>query len=629
MCGILGGVADKKVLNDLSLNAALNRMKNRGPDDSGLLLFNQAYNDILVLGHTRLSIIDLTSAGHQPMKSQSGRFTVTYNGEIYNYKELRLELSKLGCNFVTNSDTEVLINAWETWGESCLNKLDGMYAFSIFDSQSNSIFCVRDPFGIKPLFFIQDENEFYFASDLDALFTLSSKKKYLDHQKAYEYLNYGVYDDDERTFYSHSKKLMPGELLQYDLNKRQIIKKFQWFDPALHTQEKKISFEEAKILIREQFLENIRLQLRSDVPIGVSLSGGIDSSAIACAIRYIEPEAEINTFSFIEKDSPISEEKWVDKINRSIRAKSKKVSADGEDLFKDLDDLIIAQGEPFQSTSMYASFRVYKLINNSGIKVALDGQGADELLAGYRGYPVQRFQSLISKRELTSLTKFLLNWGKWPGRSSKESVQSFLAALTPYELQPLISTLFKQESMRHLNKEFFIKNDYFKKSSLQHPYFKKTHRSLINKLAISLKHEGLPKLLRHGDRNSMRFSVESRVPFLTIPFAKLSLSMPEEYLISNYGQTKNVFREAMQGIVPNEILYRKDKIGFATPEDKWLSSMHLEFSKWINEGIDLPIFKKEVLLKQFDNCVQNNIKLPQSLWRSINLIRWYQLNNLY
>ena len=211
MCGVLGGVADKKTLNDLSINAALKRMKNRGPDDSGLQIFNQAYNDVVVLGHTRLSIIDLTSAGHQPMRSQSGRFSITYNGEIYNYKELRLELSKLGCNFVTNSDTEVLINAWETWGESCLNKLDGMYAFSIFDSQSNSIFCVRDPFGIKPLFFINDEDEFYFASDLDALFTLSSKKKYLDYQKAYEYLNYGVYDDDERTFYSHSKKLMPGD----------------------------------------------------------------------------------------------------------------------------------------------------------------------------------------------------------------------------------------------------------------------------------------------------------------------------------------------------------------------------------------------------------------------------------
>ncbi len=627
MCGVLGGVADKKTLNDLSINAALKRMKNRGPDDSGLQIFNQAYNDVVVLGHTRLSIIDLTSAGHQPMRSQSGRFSITYNGEIYNYKELRLELSKLGCNFVTNSDTEVLINAWETWGESCLNKLDGMYAFSIFDSQSNSIFCVRDPFGIKPLFFINDEDEFYFASDLDALFTLSSKKKYLDYQKAYEYLNYGVYDDDERTFYSHSKKLMPGELLQYDLNKRQIIKKFKWFDPTLHTQEKKVSFEEAKILIREQFLENIRLQLRSDVPIGITLSGGIDSSAIACAVRHIEPEAEINTFSFIANNSPMSEEKWVDKINRTIQAKSNKVSADGDDLFKDLDDLIMAQGEPFQSTSMYANFRVYKLINDSGIKVALDGQGADELLAGYRGYPVQRFQSLICKGELISLTKFLLNWGKWPGRSSKESVQSLLAALTPYALQPLISKLFRQDSMKLINNEFFMTNKFDRRLSLQHLHFEKSQRSLVNRLAISLKQEGLPKLLRHGDRNSMRFSVESRVPFLTIPFAKLALSMPEEYLISNYGQTKNIFREAMQGIVPDEILYRKDKIGFSTPEDKWLTSMHLEFRKWINEGISIPIFNKQALLKEFDYCA-NSGKFPQSIWRCINLIRWYQLNNL-
>ena len=200
-----------------------------------------------------------------------------------------------------------------------------MYAFSIFDSQSNSIFCVRDPFGIKPLFFIHDEDEFYFASDLDALFTLSSKKKYLDHQKAYEYLNYGVYDDDERTFYSYSKKLMPGELLQYDLNKRQIIKKIKWFDPTLHTQEKKVSFEEAKILIREQFLENIRLQLRSDVPIGITLSGGIDSSVVStlCALTNRKtivlsmPIKQIKS----QHDLSIEHGKWISNKYKNVEHK--------------------------------------------------------------------------------------------------------------------------------------------------------------------------------------------------------------------------------------------------------------------------------------------------------------------
>lgn len=623
MCGILGGFTNSKNITPSRIRSALFLLKNRGPDDSGFLIENDFEHIDLFLGHTRLSIIDLSSAGKQPMSSANNRFRIVFNGEIYNYKELRDTLKSKGYSFLTNTDTEVLISAWEEWGESCLQKLDGMFAFVIYDKQKKQLFCVRDQFGIKPLFYSISKDSFYFASQIDVLFKLNQRKKYADLQKSYDYLVYGYYDNDDKTFYKDVKNLRPGTYLRIDLGHHYSSQLVKWYVPNTKIKNQ-ISFEDATEKVREQFLQNIKLQLRSDVPIGIALSGGIDSASIACGVRYLEPDAEINTFSYIAKNSEVSEEHWVDTVNNYIGAKSHKVVAGPDDLIREIDKLIFSQGEPFASTSIYAHFKVCELAKSFGIKVALEGQGADELLAGYRGYPVERIQSLLINKDITSLVTFMQKWSSYPGRSMNEALKFLIGSL----LTDNMKTRFLRKNPKWINPEILEKEFVNKDNFLNNINYKKTSRRVIDRLCFSLQENGLPQLLRHGDRNSMNFSVESRVPFLNTDLCDLVLSLPEEYLISNEGITKKIFREAMRGIVPENVLNRKDKIGFATPEDAWLKYSHSTFREWIKAGINVPIFNHSALIKDFDASISNNKNDTHQTWRWINFIRWSQLNNL-
>ena len=523
MCGIVGGFKDFKEHDNALIQSALKIMRNRGPNDEGFECYDQAKNSKLILGHTRLSIIDLSSAGHQPMATPDGRFITVFNGEIYNYKELKKELKNLGYSFVSDSDTEVLLAAWKHWGEESLRYIDGMFAFVIFDKNENSLTCVRDAFGIKPFFYSNNKESFFFSSDIHALVELSEQPKRVCYQRAYDYLVHGLYDNNELTFIDGINHLMPGHLIKYDLSNVKIEKISKWYSPNL-SERSDLSFEQASELVRERFLENIRLQLRSDVPLGAALSGGIDSSAVVCAMRYLEPRADIHTFSYIAKNDPISEEKWVDFINRHTNSISYKVEACGEDLHDDLDNLIRAQGEPFMSTSIYAQYRVFKLAKMNGITVTLDGQGADELLAGYRGYPVQRMQSLINNREIKNLLIFSYKWGGWPGRNLIDSIKCLGAAVTPNYFRPILENLFLlNKKPKWINIDLLEENNINFDSPFLNNNISIEGRDVIAKLADSIQVNGLPQLLRHADRNSMNFSIESRVPFLTTFFADLTL----------------------------------------------------------------------------------------------------------
>jgi len=624
MCGILGSFSQySSSSNGERLQAALQALHHRGPNDRGLENFTTVTGGQLTLGQTRLSIIDLSAAGHQPMHSPDGRFVMVFNGEIYNYKELRQKLKQIGLTFHTESDTEVLLQAWIHWGESCLRRLVGMFAFVIYDMQLEKITCVRDAFGIKPFFFAEEGGQFVFASDINALLELWGQPKKLCLQRAYDYLVQGVYDNNELTFIDGVKHLMPGCLMEFDLTKGCVTKNFKWWEPA--TKEcNDSSFEQATERVREQFLENVKLHLRSDVPIGAALSGGIDSSSIVCAMRYLEPKADIYTFSYIAKDSPVSEEKWIDLINKHTCAKSYKVVANEGDLLRDLDDLIQTQGEPFGSSSIYAQYRVFQLAKQNGITVTLDGQGADELLAGYSGYPVQRMQSLFEQQDLKTLFSFTNQWKKCPGRGSVKAYKCLGAGIVPNNLRPFLKNLFINSSKPSwLNNEFLLEHDITLKTNLQTQVSDNHGRRVVEALASSLQSEGLPQLLRHGDRNSMRFSVESRVPFLTPPTADLLLSLPEHYLISNNGETKSVFRAAMRGIVPDQILDRRDKIGFETPEKAWLIAMAPIFRKWLEDTREIEFINTNELLIEFDLIIAEKKPFTFQVWRWVNFIRWH------
>lgn len=623
MCGILGGYFQSQ-LTDKQIHFALSKMNNRGPDDRGFERFGIAQSSELILGHTRLSIIDLSSSGHQPMNSQDGRFSIVFNGEIYNYKELRHELKGLGYAFSTESDTEVLLTAWLCWGQTCLTRLIGMFAFVVYDKRLNTITCVRDAFGIKPFFYAQDGGQFVFASDINALLLLREHPKQLCLQRAYDYLVQGVYDNNELTFIDGVKHLMPGCLMEFDLSKASINKTIKWWTPSIK-ERTDLSFDQAAEKVREQFLENVKLHLRSDVPLGAALSGGIDSSAVVCAMRYLEPKADIHTFSYIAKDSPGSEEKWVDFVNEHTHAKSYKVVANGDELLRDLDDLILAQGEPFGSTSIYAQYRVFQLAKQNGITVTLDGQGADELLAGYSGYPVQRMQSLFEQRDFKTLLSFTHHWKSWPGRGAYSAYGYLVFGVAPNIFRPMLKNLLvRTPKPNWLNIEHMRGGGVALKPIIQDQMDVNKRRRVVETLASTIQVRGLPHLLRHGDRNSMRFSVESRVPFLTLPTADLLLSLPEEYLISNKGETKSVFRAAMRGIVPDQVLDRKDKVGFETPEKVWLTAMAPILRKWIEGAQEIEFLNTYELVKEFDLIIAGKKPFTWQVWRWVNFIRWHK-----
>lgn len=625
MCGILGGwLSNLSRSYKNNLAEAMSALKYRGPDDQGYDIINNEQLGQVFLGQTRLSIIDLSDGGHQPMVTEDGRYLMVFNGEIYNYKELRHHLSYLGYDFQTSSDTEVLLKAWVQWGESCLKKLIGMFAFVVYDKHDKKLTCIRDAFGIKPFFYYIDEKSFLFASNQQALLSLRTEKPNVNLKRCYDYLVYADYDSQEQTFIEGVKHLLPGQVINYDLNTQTLSEPTTWWKPSIE-QKNVLSFEAATDEVRELFLSNIKLHLRSDVPLGVTLSGGIDSSAVACAMRYIEPELPIHTFSFIAANSPVSEEKWVDQVNHQINAISHKVIVNEHNLAADIDDMIKAQGEPFGSTSIYAQYCVFKLVKEHGIKVTLDGQGADELLAGYQGYPSQRLSSLLEQHKLFQALKFINQWRKWPGRGVKRAMLHAGQSMMPAVLQQLVYQFQEINKMPSWLDESYLNSAQINSTGLN---FKKLNRNcgrrVIERLSYSLQQKGLPELLRHGDRNSMRFSIESRVPFLTIPMAERLLSLPEHYLISNTGETKSVFRAAMRGIVPDVILDRRDKIGFSTPEKEWLLSMEPITRNWLQEGSQIPFLKTKPLLEQFDNIMSGKATFSWQVWRWINFVRWYQ-----
>lgn len=623
MCGIAGGwfPGDQSRLVP-RVEAALHAMRLRGPDDQGYEFITHSSGTV-VLGHTRLSIIDLSPAGHQPMYSRCGRYGLVFNGEIYNYRELRAELIREGRTFHSDSDSEVLLTAWQHWGAACLMRLIGMFAFVVFDREAGSLTCVRDGFGIKPFFFSQESGSFLFASELNAIKSLKNQKITLDWQRAYDYLVHGDYDSASRSFVSGVYHLLPGHMITFDLASGHLGEPVVWWRPDIA--ETEISFKDATEVLRQKFLDSIRLHLRSDVELGAALSGGIDSSAVVCAMRYIEPDMPIKTFSYIARDSHLSEEVWVDRVNAHVGAISHKLVVSPEELGRDLDDMILAQGEPFGSTSIYAQYRVFKLAKEHGVTVTLDGQGADEMLAGYSGYPGQRIRSLLELGQYGEAWEFLGNWAQWPGRSRIEGLKRAIGELAGGDLYQALRRLNGGRDTPRWMHASALRDEGVKLG------FPKAVRSsedagrrVVAELRNALTSKGLPSLLRHADRNSMRFSVESRVPFLTQDMASFLLSLPEEYLISQSGETKHIFRAAMRGIVPDEILDRRDKVGFETPEREWLLSMADVLRGWLKEDLKLPFLNQQELLKDFDQIVAGKKSFSWQIWRWVNFSRWHR-----
>lgn len=623
MCGIVGGYwPSSSTTAPRQMGRGLQAMRHRGPDYQGFEKYAVQKGAVL-LGHARLSVIDLSDAAHQPMHAEDNRRIIVFNGEIYNYVELRGELEQSGRRFSSRSDTEVLLAAWDTWGPDALHRFIGMFAFVILDLNCQQIVAARDAFGIKPLYYAMDQDGFRFASELRSLRAVRTVSSSLNWQRAYDYLAHGEYDFGDDTFFEGVQSLPPGHLLTLNLRPDAVPELQQWWSPQIQVAPH-IPFQEAAQQLRELILSNVRIHLRSDVPLGAALSGGLDSSAIVCAMRYLEPDADIHTFSFIATDASVSEEDWVDRVNRYVGAYAHKVSVTPKELAADLDDLIASQGEPFGSTSIYAQYRVFKLARDCGMTVTLDGQGADELLGGYNAYPGQRVRSLVEQWQLGSACQFLHAWSRWPGRSLGQGLKRVVGAYTEGQLHQMLRRLDGTEIAPNWIRQGPLHEAGVRLGLpiLQNGYHQHGRR-MMGSLAASVRQRGLPALLRHGDRNSMRFSIESRVPFLTHKLADFTLGLPEEYLVSLQGESKYLLRAAMRGVVPDDVLDRKDKIGFATPEQQWILGMSDTVRSWLEQDVDLPFLNQQRVIAEFDKVVSGRRAYTWQVWRWINFIRWY------
>jgi asparagine synthase (glutamine-hydrolysing) len=556
------------------------------------------------------------------MSSPDGRFHLVFNGEIYNYVELRAELAALGHDFRSTSDTEVLLHALARWGEAALPRLMGMFAFALLDLRERTLTLARDPFGIKPLYYAHTARAFGFASELKALLELPGLSRQVDAQRVYEYLVFGLGSHGDRTMFADVRQLPPAHVMRVPLDDPAAVRIRRYWSLDLGRRAD-LSFDEAAGRLREMFLDSVRLHLRSDVPVGAALSGGVDSSAIVAGMRRVQPSLRLHTFTYVADDPAISEEGWAARAGAAAGATMHQVRVTAGDLLEDLDRLIEVQDEPFGSTSIYAQHRVFRLAAEAGIKVMLDGQGADEMFGGYPVYTAARFAGLVRSGHPVRAAAFLRRASRLPGRGG------MLARAAEYLAPEFLQGPLRRAAGRGLEPAW-LNGGWFRARGVRARAPSRrfpVSDVLRHELAQTLSHTSLPMLLRYEDRNSMAYGIESRVPFLTTALAEFVFALPEEYLVDRGGTTKAVFRAAMRGVVPDEVLDRRDKIGLATPEHAWLGQLR----PWVERVLAseaaaaIPALDRRAAADEWAAVLAGRARFDFRVWRWLNLIRWAEL----
>jgi asparagine synthase (glutamine-hydrolysing) len=574
-----------------------------------------------ILGHRRLSIIDVSPAGHQPMTGAAGRVWLTFNGEIYNFVELRRELAAAGHRFASGSDTEVLLAAYLEWGEAMLTKFVGMYAFGLLDLERRRLLLARDPFGIKPLYLQRRPGELRFASEPRALLALDDAAPAVDAEALFRYLRFGVTDGGDATLFAGMTQLPAGHRLSVSLDEPDAGEPVRYWGLRREAPAR-VGFEDAARRVRELFDESVAFHLRSDVPLGSCLSGGLDSSAIVLTVRaLLGPGADIRTFSFIADDPTISEAPFVELVRQAGNLDAATVAPAPEDLADDIECLIRAQGEPFGSTSIYAQYRVFRLAREAGVTVMLDGQGSDELFGGYNTALSAELAALLSRgraREALTLARGIRVLGDGARR---RLLLSALGRLAPTSLVAGLMRVSGEALVRPWMREAWFRDRGVRPAPRRQG---RGADALREELIAFVESLSLPQLLRYEDRSSMAFSIESRVPFCVPALAEYALSLPSSYLVRSDGTTKAVFREAMRGRVPDPVLARP-KVGFATPEQAWLARLRPWIGATLREAADLPFLDAPQVAALAERQLGTRGYFSPELWRVLNAAHWVRL----
>lgn len=627
MCGIAGIVLrEKDNIIESKISQMLDTIIHRGPDGCGIKVFDSK----VALGHRRLAIIDLSDEGLQPMTS-NGRYWVTFNGEIYNYIELRCELEQMGISFSTHTDTEVLLAAYIQWGELCVDRFNGMWAFAIYDSKEEILFCSRDRYGVKPFYYEINRNHFLFASEIKEITALKSKGEIkVNYDNFVAYLANGTLDSNEYTMFDGIEQLLGGYNLIFNCKtwEKNI---YQWYD-LTKVKLNKNDREVNEKIFKEKFLKSVELRLRADVAVGSCLSGGLDSSSIVCAVhnnlKDQGKEKNQYTVSSCFEDKRYDEQEYIDAVIRDTGATSYKVFPDMDELFNNLDTIIWHMDEPFGSTSIYAQWNVFKTAKEHGLTVMLDGQGADEQLAGYTPFYKVLFLDLLKKGKFNKLRREIEAYKRL--RADSEVVKTWellvstvLTAFVSDELRFKLNKLFRKRQNGMPFPPAFYDNKVSKCGWLQ--YDKRNPQKYIN----TSMHHGMSALLHYEDRDSMAHSIESRVPFLDYELAEFIYSVPMDQKIVD-GKTKNILREGLKEILPTEIYNRYSKLGFVTPEDKWLKENEKFFFEELQKSCDIlgKIVDKEQVLAWYQKNVQSTRQGDNTCFRIICAAHWVKIFNV-
>ncbi|MEO8210795.1 MAG: asparagine synthase (glutamine-hydrolyzing), partial [bacterium] len=651
MCGIFGVLNFNEVNVDFTaLQDSVNIIRHRGPDDEGYAFFNtykriceERFGDTsaikkgkyilsdssevfnLTFGFRRLSILDLSINGHQPFFNDEKNICIIFNGEVYNYIEIREELIVKGYKFRTATDTEVIMNAYIEWGEDCLNRFNGMWGMALYDMRKNILFCTRDRFGVKPFYYYKDDKIFVFASELKSIIEYfkrdTSFEKKINNEIVYDYFLNNYTDHTENTFIKGIKHLPPSHFILIK-NKEFSLKKYFTIEVNTEFGEYDISrFKSIKQNFEELLFDSVNLRLRSDVPVGTCLSGGLDSSSVVSIInRFLTGEKNFNrlqigdkqkTFSAVYDDALIDERNFIEEIVRTTNCDSHYVFPDKADFTGDVDKFIFQLDEPIGGTSPYAQWNVMKLARQNNVTVLLDGQGADESLGGYEVYFAFLYSNLLKEGDYIKLISEL-------SKNFTKGIEMMKRGLKYYRNLKTKNT--KSTVSRYYNPHFLMN------SSVRNVLEYRTKNNLNQKLYEDLSQFILPSLLRFEDRNSMMFSIESRTPFLDYRIIKHLFATEGVYKIHN-GWSKWILRNSMRQFVPDKIVWRRDKKGFPTPERKWMRRLKEDFVNTVRENRDALnlFFNVELILNNFDEIISNPEIKSHFLWKIYNFAKWKKM----
>lgn len=623
MCGIAGVVGLPREEGRYLVSKMLSHQYHRGPDSGKVMVVSPDGEPSTVLGHRRLAILDLSEAAVQPMIDDSDRFILTYNGEIYNYRELAAELRRAGVIFRTDSDTEVLLEAYKAWGTKCLDRLNGMFAFALYDRVRGVLFCARDRYGEKPFLYGFGQDFFAFASEYKALLLNPDISLDFDEWRllrAAHNASTGL-DADRQTLFNAIQQLLPGEAMEVDARtlKHSIWRYWQVEpDPIRSVIDEREVFDE----FRELLTDSVRLRLRSDVPVGSCLSGGLDSSAIVCIVRQLLGDnAPYATFTGRFPGTSADEWSYAEQVIQATGVQSHVTVPTVERFMEELPEFIWHNELPVGSSSQFAQWCVFRLAKEHGVTVLLDGQGADEVLGGYEQYFAYYVEALRERGDRDRLARELAMIPKRYPLALTPPVRS-LRDRMPFWLRHWLSNRFGIGTNLLYGLRLQVAGRVARQNALPR---KMGFDSLANALEQDSFGRYLTTLLRYGDHNSMAHSREVRLPFCDHRIAEFVFRLPPHLLMGEV-QTKRLLRESMKGILPEGIRTRWNKQGFRPPQDLWFQSS--AFMQLVTDTLDSTSFRNSPfwLSDWWDRGLgrvrKGELALGWGIWQPFILEQW-------